>query len=106
MMTCPYCGLQAPPRQLHAHLAEAHPEGVAFVERGSRRFYALDCPICHAGYEQAIKPGVGDPAILVELEREIRLVGFDMLVNHLLGEHTPGTEEEPAPPASERSPSG
>ncbi|MDA8393258.1 MAG: hypothetical protein M0Z87_10805 [Actinomycetota bacterium] len=92
-MNCPWCAFQGTPRGLHAHLAEAHPEGVRFETRGNRRVYVVECPICHSGYDQAIKPGLDDPEFLVEFEREIRLVGFDMMVNHLLGEHPEQQQE-------------
>ncbi|MHB8296634.1 MAG: hypothetical protein ACYDH5_18890 [Acidimicrobiales bacterium] len=86
-MRCPWCEFEGQPRQLHAHLAERHEEGVTFEERGSRMIYAVKCPLCGEGYEHPIKPGSNDPSFLQEYQREIRLVGFDMLVNHMLGEH-------------------
>lgn len=86
-MTCPWCAFEGPPRSLHGHLVEAHPDQVRFEERGARTVYAIECPACGAGYEKAIKPRSRDPAFVEEYEREIRLVGFDMLINHLLAEH-------------------
>jgi hypothetical protein len=86
-VNCPWCSWASPPRALHAHLAEAHPEGVKFEERAGRHAYVVTCPRCQARHVQAIKPGADDPDFLVDYEREIRLVGFDMLVNHLLAEH-------------------
>lgn len=91
---------------LHAHLGEQHPEAVRFEDRGERWFYALDCPICGDGYERQIKPRGRDPGFVEEFSAQIRLVAFDMLVNHLLGEHEelelPAGDEvgtEPAQPA-------
>jgi hypothetical protein len=72
---------------LHAHLGEQHPEAVRFEDRGDQWFYALDCPICGDGYERQIKPRGRDPGFVEEFSAQIRLVAFDMLVNHLMGEH-------------------
>jgi hypothetical protein len=75
-------------------LADEHPERVRFEERGTTRFYGIDCPICGEGYEHVVKPRLRDPGFMDEFQREIRLVAFDMLVNHLIGEHTDlGAEE-------------
>jgi hypothetical protein len=86
-MACPWCQESFTPRKLHAHFLEAHPDGVRFETRKTRRVYVVECPVCGAGYDQTIKPRYEDPGFLEEFEREIRLVGFDMLVNHLLAEH-------------------
>lgn len=86
-MNCPFCPFEAPPRALHAHLGEAHPDAVTFEERGDRSFYALTCPICGDSYEHQIKPRGRDRGFVEEFSAQIRLVAFDMLVNHLLGEH-------------------
>ena len=72
---------------LHAHLGDQHPEAIRFEDRGERWFYALDCPLCGDGYEREIKPRGRDPGFVEEFSAQIRLVAFDMLVNHLLGEH-------------------
>ncbi|MEW6476006.1 MAG: hypothetical protein AB1679_27430 [Actinomycetota bacterium] len=99
-MNCPFCSFEGPPRGLHAHLGEQHPEAVRFEEKGGRSFYALTCPICGAGYEREIKPRGRDPGFVDEFSAQIRLVAFDMLVNHLLGEHEDvpiPEDEEPAP---------
>ncbi len=103
-MTCPWCPFEGTPRMLHAHLAEAHPEGVRFEERAGRSFYAITCPVCGDGYEHQIKPRGRDPEFVNQFQAQIRLVAFDMLVNHLMAEHGEGVdaaatvEEEPAPP--------
>jgi hypothetical protein len=106
---CPWCDFDEPPRALHAHLGEAHPEQVRFEEKMGRSFYAIDCPICGDGYEQQIKPRGRDPGFVEEFSRQIRLVAFDMLVNHLLAEHGEGVETgngaaEPEPETSPPSP--
>jgi hypothetical protein len=84
---CPFCSFDGPPRLLHAHLGEQHPDGVQFQERNGRTYYAVSCPLCGEGYEQQIKPRGRDPGFVDEYSSQIRLVAFDMLVNHLLGEH-------------------
>ncbi len=86
-MTCPWCPLKAQPRALHAHLSEVHADEVRFVERQGARYYAIECPVCHAAYEHQVNPHLRDPGFLEEFRREIRMVAFDMLVNHLLAEH-------------------
>ena len=101
-MHCPFCAYEESPRMLHAHLGQEHPEAVRFEERGERSFYALTCPICGDGYEREIKPRGRDPGFVDEFSAQIRLVAFDMLVNHLIGEHedvaVPVDDPEPAPP--------
>ncbi len=100
-MHCPFCPFEAPPRMLHAHLGEQHPEAIRFEEQGGRSFYALTCPICGDGYEREIKPRGRDPGFVDEFSAQIRLVAFDMLVNHLLGEHTILPGDTPEPPGLE-----
>jgi hypothetical protein len=106
-MHCPFCSFEGSPRVLHSHLGEQHPEAIRFEEKGGRSFYALTCPICGDGYEREIKPRGRDPGFVDEFSAQIRLVAFDMLVNHLLGEHedlelpsddeTDAEPEQPAP---------
>ena len=103
-MHCPFCSFEGPPRLLHAHLGEQHGDAVRFEDRGGRSFYALTCPICGDGYEREIKPRGRDPGFVDEFSAQIRLVAFDTLVNHLMGEHEglevpPDDEVEPEPPA-------
>ena len=95
-MHCPFCPFEGPPRMLHGHLGEQHPDAVRFEEKGGRSFYALTCPVCGDGYEREIKPRGRDPGFLDEFSAQIRLVPFDMLVNHLIGEH----EELDLPPGA------
>jgi hypothetical protein len=103
-MHCPLCSFEGSPRLLHAHLGEQHPEAIRFEDRGGRSFYALTCPVCGDGYEREIKPRGRDPGFVDEYSAQIRLVAFDMLVNHLLGEHEElelpqDDEPEPEQPA-------
>jgi hypothetical protein len=101
-MHCPFCSFEGSPRVLHSHLGEQHPEAIRFEEKGGRSFYALTCPICGDGYEREIKPRGRDPGFVDEFSAQIRLVAFDMLVNHLLGEHEdlelPSDDETDAEP--------
>lgn len=98
-MNCPWCDFSGAPRQLHAHLGESHSEAVRFEEKPGARgvpgspvksFYAIECPLCGSGYEHQIKPRGRDPGFVDEFAGQIRLVAFDMLVNHLLAEHEEG----------------
>ena len=109
-MDCPFCSFEGPPRTLHAHLGSEHADAVRFEERGGRSFYALTCPLCGDGYEREIKPRGRDPGFVEAFSAQIRLVALDMLVNHLMGEHTelPGDTAEPpgneVPPDEEPQP--
>ena len=104
-MNCPFCSFEAPPRGLHAHLGEQHPDAVVFEDKGGRSFYSLTCPICGDGYEREIKPRGRDPGFVDEFSAQIRLVAMDMLVNHLMGEHEeleiPDGGDEPEPTQAE-----
>jgi len=87
-LNCPFCAYEGSPRELNAHMGEQHADAVRFEEKGGgRSFYALTCPICGDGYEREIKPRGRDPGFIAEFQGQIRLVAFDTLVNHLLGEH-------------------
>lgn len=86
-MNCPWCVFESPPRPLHAHLAEAHIEKVQLHERDGKRFYRIACPLCEEYHEQQVKPRGKDPNFLEEFKVQIALVGFDMLINHLMAEH-------------------
>jgi hypothetical protein len=52
-------------------------------------FYRLNCPSCDLKIEKTVKPRVNDPRFLEEFGREIRLVAFDMLLNHMEVNHGP-----------------
>ena len=94
-MNCPLCGFAGEPRALHAHLADHHPDHVRFEDRGRDRWYVVSCPTCGAGYEHIVKPRSRNPRFVAEHQAEIRLVAFDMLVNHLLAEHSDLQGKEP-----------
>lgn len=102
-MKCPWCDFEGQPRALHAHLGEDHPGEVVFEERIGRTFYGITCPHCGDGYRHEIKPRGRDPGFVEEFNAQIRLVAFDMLVNHLLVEHDPEAASPPGGP--EDSPS-
>lgn len=108
-MNCPWCPFEGHPRALHAHLGDTHPDKVIFEERIGRTFYGITCPECGDGYRHEIKPRGRDAGFVDEFAAHIRLVAFDMLVNHLLVEHDPevaaGAEpEETEPGRSETVP--
>jgi uncharacterized Zn-finger protein len=88
-MTCPYCDERHPIRALHAHLVDAHPHEIGIEEHGDRQVYVVTCPSCGQRYRHPIKKTAGDADFLVEFDHQIRLVAFDMLINHLLAEHDP-----------------
>ena len=94
-MKCPWCGFEAPPRTVHGHLGEVHAREVRLEDSESSRSYTIVCPICGDRYRHPVKPRSSDARFVEEHLREIRLVAFDMLVNHLLAEHEPepATEE-------------
>src|SRR5919206_181258 len=99
-MNCPLCSFEGSPRALHAHLGDTHPEVVRFEARAGRSFYAITCPVCGEGYEHQIKPRGRDPGFVDTFAAQIRLVAFDMLVSHLMGEHEEH-EERGDPEAAE-----
>jgi phage terminase large subunit GpA-like protein len=91
-MRCPWCSFDDHPRALHAHLAETHGEQIRTYPMGDRQFYEVVCPHCGESYDQRIKKAGADDAFVAEFEQQIRMVAFDMLINHLLVEH----EHQPA----------
>ena len=88
-MSCPYCatGAELGLRELHAHLAADHADEISTEEAGDRLVYVITCPRCGSQYRKPIKKGVADPGFADEFAGQIRLVAFDMLLNHLLAEH-------------------
>ena len=54
-----------------------------FEESRARMFYRIECPKCALKIEKTIKPRGKDPGFLEEFDREIKLVAFDMLLNHM-----------------------
>ncbi len=86
-MNCPWCGLEAGPRALHAHLGEAHAGAVGTTERNGKVLYEVTCPECGARYEHVMRKGARDPEFTAEFGSAITMVAMDMLVHHLMGEH-------------------
>jgi len=86
---CPFCDLDAPRRQVHQHLVDAHGDLVTTeVEEGEgRMFYVIRCPDCGGDIRQQVKPRWSTPAFLDEFGREIRLVAFDLLLYHFEDAH-------------------
>lgn len=88
-MKCPFCDDDRTIRALHAHLAADHPGEIGTEAAGERTVYVVTCPQCSAQHRQPIKKSAGNAEFLVEFEQQIRLVAFDMLINHVLAEHEP-----------------
>lgn len=88
-MVCPYCEIEDHRGKIHLHLLEGHNELVhtGFEADRSRMFYYVECPECKAKIERTVKPRGKDPGFLEEYEREIKLVAFDMLLNHIEAMH-------------------
>jgi uncharacterized Zn-finger protein len=84
---CPFCGVDKPIRDLHAHLANDHAGEITTEEVGERTAYTVTCPYCSERYRQPMKKSAKDPDFLAEYQRQIHLVAFDMLINHVLAEH-------------------
>jgi hypothetical protein len=89
-MQCPWCEFAAAPSALHAHLGERHADQVRTAERNGKVFYEITCPRCGARYEHLVRKAARDPEFLAGFGREIALVAQDMLVHHLMAEHTGG----------------
>jgi hypothetical protein len=58
-------------------------------ERGEHLTYEVTCPVCSEQYRRAIRKTARDPAFVLEFDRQIRMVAFDMLITHLRAEHVP-----------------
>ena len=86
-MKCPFCVLDEPVRDVHAHLAAEHGGEIRTEDIGERIAYTVTCPYCSQRYRQPIRKSAGDPQFVEEFERQIHLVAFDMLINHVLAEH-------------------
>ncbi|WP_276957448.1 hypothetical protein [Ferrimicrobium acidiphilum] len=87
-MHCPACeAMQLGYEGMHRHLIEIHSALVEIIATGSRPSYCVKCPLCDDVYRQAIKRGHPDAGFVQEFELDIRLVGMDILVQHLIGEH-------------------
>ena len=104
-MRCPLCDREGTRGQIHLHMGEAHAEAVEVWMDGATGHmrYRVVCPHCAADYEHRIKPRSRDPQFLERFAAEIRLVAFDMLLNHLEAEH--GPDDDDAPTDEEAAPS-
>ncbi len=107
-MRCPLCAYEGKRGELHAHLADDHADAVeTWTDSASGRMrYRVACPVCDAAHEASIKPRSHDRAFLQTFAHEIRLVAFDMLLNHLEAEHAALPTGEPAPLHASLPPSG
>ena len=97
-MRCPLCALDGPRDVVHGHLVQAHPDAVETWTIGAGRMrYRIVCPRCGAAHEARVKPRSRDREFLETFSREIRMVAFDMLINHIEAEHAAqmATEQEP-----------
>ena len=92
-VNCPWCGFEAGPRALHAHLGERHRDEVRTAERNGKVFYQISCPVCGSQYEHLVRNGSRDPAFLTEFGPQIQMVALDMLVHHLMAEHLPDEQQ-------------
>ncbi len=88
-MTCPFCEVAAPRRQLHRHLVDAHGDrlGTQVDEDEGQMFYVITCPGCGGEIRHQVKPRWRDPGFLQEFGQEIRLVAFDLLLFHVEDAH-------------------
>jgi hypothetical protein len=102
MIRCPLCEYQDTRTNVHAHLIENHAEAVEMWSDASsgKRRYRITCPLCEAAHEAQVKPRSHDQQFLSTFSREIRMVAFDMLLNHFEAEHSALPAGEPAPPHS------
>jgi len=80
---------------LHAHLVDAHGETVR-IDRGARPSYEVRCPLCGEHYRQAIKRGRADRSFLEVFEHDVRVVGADILLQHLIGQHPEAMGVDPS----------
>lgn len=94
-MKCPLCDLQEHRRKLHLHLVEDHGGHVQtnLEEDRARMSYRIGCPLCPVKFERTVKPRGKDRGFLQEFDREIKLVAFDMLLNHMELMHPPGEDK-------------
>jgi hypothetical protein len=88
-LRCGVCaGVTGDYQALHRHIFNDHQELVVIERDGPRMYYRVVCPICSQSYRQAIKGGMADEEFVSEFESDIRLVGSDILLQHLIGEHS------------------
>ncbi len=87
-MRCPLCTYDASRGEVHRHLADDHPDAVEMWAADTGRMrYRIECPLCGDAHEARVKPRSQDREFLTRFSHEIRLVAFDMLLNHIQAEH-------------------
>jgi hypothetical protein len=86
-VSCPYCSVELGIRALHAHLVEDHAERIESEPYGDSTAYVVTCPLCGEHYRKVMRKSGKVAGFVDEFDRHIRLVAFDMLINHLLAEH-------------------
>lgn len=87
--SCPFCEREGPRGDIHRHLVDDHPGEIEMwtEARTGRMRYRVVCPRCGADYEHRVKPRSTDRDFLTTFATEVRMVGFDMLLNHMTAEH-------------------
>ena len=98
-MRCPLCEFSGRRSEVHGHLVDAHEQAVEmWTDAASGKMhYQVTCPLCEDSHEARVKPRSTDPRFLEMFAREVRLVAFDMLLNHLEASHAEGAAvDEPA----------
>ena len=108
MTRCPFCELDAPRAEVHAHMVAEHGDRAEAWRdaRSGRMRHRIQCPLCGDAYERSVKPrlhGAGG-SFLEEFAREIRMVGFDQLLNHLQAEHAEAPDRPGGSPAPDPLP--
>lgn len=89
MTTCPFCPESGARHDVHLHIVQAHADEIEMWTDANtgRMRYRIVCPVCGADYEHRVKPRSTDPTFLTTFATEVRMVGFDMLLNHMTAEH-------------------
>ena len=59
-MKCPFCILDKPVRDVHAHLVADHAGEIRTEDIGERMAYTVTCPYCSERYRQPIRKSAGD----------------------------------------------
>ena len=74
-MNCPFCPHDGSRMEIHAHLADKHPERVILGHHDGPNdpYFEIGCPWCEQQAVQSVNPGGRDPAFLQEFQREVRL---------------------------------
>jgi hypothetical protein len=86
---CPFCPEHGARTEVHRHMVDFHPDQIETWSdtKTGRMRYRIVCPTCGADYEHRVKPRSKDAAFLTTFAVEVRMVGFDMLLNHMTAEH-------------------